>query len=568
MASTAYRLMQANQLEPLEAYGWLHALKTGQIVIPDYNEQGERGPLLSLILSADRPQWGPWKNDAESIGVYPNPPHEDLVIWAIENGADPWTRHNGNNAWSEALFRGWPKVMKYLANRPDAPPKQELEQEPMPPASVGKRYGSTLEFSAPASFAYRNQIEALEAWASLGFSVNLGVGGPRSAGTEAKTPEFLAAWVKLGGDITAPTHRGQPLKAAWNSGTASWRVAMEREWLRHQPKQDRPVDDRLAEAVDFARQFTVKTLFVHRLKELELTPTTEGSDGRPLWERWWTHSQGTPSIVTTTAAVSGFLLESASDEVAWQALVEGLRFSGQDLNPKQYPSRNQLMDALKNNRFGSPSQALRRLASELMAHPNAMNRLFDASRSLLDELELKEAPRWPVPEKPTYFEQDHRLANFWGEWFFEPSKDSPAGRGWLALVPWAQTASMDENAISYRVYRRILSEHAGFEERQRGAELIGVLELMRKMKVDRKLEEDVVQQWHDETLGGWAEGLRGMSPSSPPVQDGLVDMMWSFLEEAGVGSGISEPIRAHIVAERMTRALPQEHSAPAPRPRM
>lgn len=63
---------------------------------------------------------------------------------------------------------------------------------------------------APAAFAERDQIDALKAWAELGFSVNLGMEQELNAGTRARTPEFLSTWADLGGAITEKTPRGTP----------------------------------------------------------------------------------------------------------------------------------------------------------------------------------------------------------------------------------------------------------------------------------------------------------------------------------------------------------------------
>ena len=563
MASAAYQLLKKYGFEPLDAYGWHQALRLGQIVIPDYNEQGESGPILDLILRSGRPSWKAWKSNEESNDFHPDPNHERLVIWVIENGADPWARYNGSNAWSEAVYRGWPEVMKYLAGRPDAPPKSELEQEGITPAEFNSSSPSRPQLGAPAAFAYRNQLEALQAWSDLGLSVNVGVGTDRSAGTEAKTPQFLALWAKLGGDITAPTASGKPLKTAWRSSSASWQVAMEREWLRHQPKQIRPVDECLAEAVEYARSSVVKTLFVHKLKELGVSVSTPGSDGKMLWERWW--SAGTPfsSISKTTASVADLLLSCAPNEVMWDAMVEGLKKS-------EFPSAKQLEDLVSKGRFGSPADVIRRLATELKEYPVAMRRLFDVSRSVRTRLELMGPARCSLPEKLTYSDVIPSLANFWGEWFFTPSIDCPAGQGWKALAQWEVSGPSTEGSVDHSIYTRIMAPEAGFEERRRGAELLGVMELRRQVKLQFGLKEEVVDLWKRGSLPGWASGLDDLTPLSPTVPSEVVGLVWEQLRKDCMNKSQSLVvlglIEAHVAEHRLQAALPSG-SAPSVKPR-
>lgn len=571
MASAAYRLLGRNGLEPLEAHGWLHALQTRQIVIPDYNEQGPQGPLLGLMLSASRPKWAPWKNSEESNSFHPDPPHEELVVWAIENGADPWVRHQGANAWTEAIYRGWPRVMKYLAEHPQAPSKEELEKESIPSFMM---HSSNQDFKAPVAFAYRNQLEALQAWSDLGLSVNLGVGTHQSPGVRARTPEFLALWAKLGGDITSTLPDGRPIKSAWPSSNASWQVAMEREWLRHQPKQDRPIDERMAEAVECAQALTSKTLFIHRLKELEVSVSAPGSDGRVLWEVWWDQAQDPQGrgVASTAASVADFLLKAAPDEVVWEALVDGLRRSGAYLRPKHFPSSVQLKDLILGGRFGTPSQTLRDLATRVAKHPHAMNRLIDSSSGFTQCLELTGTPRYALadPESPTYQERDLALANFWGEWFFTPSEECPAGQGWISISRWAQEESpRDDSSLVYRVYQKIMSPENELTQRRAGAELLGALELVRQRTLDYALKPENLDKWDAGQLSGWAEGLAVLAPSFPSVPDQIVDLVWDRLEEdcrtSQESLSVLDQIRSRVAQSRLERGLPGEGASPPSR---
>lgn len=95
MTSTAYKLVSNYGLKPLGPHGWLHSLKTGQIVIPNPNEKGEKGSILDLFLAADRQRWPRIIGKVENEGFLPDPLHEELVIWLMEKGANPWIRHEG-----------------------------------------------------------------------------------------------------------------------------------------------------------------------------------------------------------------------------------------------------------------------------------------------------------------------------------------------------------------------------------------------------------------------------------------------------------------------------------------
>lgn len=521
MAWAAYKIVSRHGFEPLESHGWLHALKGGQITILDFNQEGDRGPLLHLFMGVDRPNW----TLASANEPHPLPPdraHEDLVIWLMENGADPWVRHEGKNAWSEAIYRGWPSVLRYLKNRPDAPPREVLEQE-----AIFRNYnwpGNTGEvgepLTAPAAFAERNQIDALMAWAGLGFSVNLDMDKPHNAGTRARTPEFLEAWASLGGDIRATTPQGKPLKDAWRSFAAAHQVAMERVWSKYNPQTDRPLGDRIREVLNLVHNGSSKTLVAHRMRDLEVSPDSLLEDGTPMWEAWVNTRSKTPP--SGAPAVVSMLLEHAPQEIYWQAMVEGLQGATKAFS-QSFPTSRQLESIVESKKFGPVSQVLYRLADEVMAYPNAMGRLFHLSRKFPRSV-LMGVEELGVEAEPSSQED---MVDFWAKWFFRVDPNTGRHHGWPAFAAWVE---MGEEDVSWDpIYSSLLSSTGKFSEQAAlGVDLMMVAQARRDVRMGR-FPQEILEQWESGGTMGWLEGYDLQKPGGVDLE--TVAKAWESLSK-------------------------------------
>lgn len=550
MTSTAYKLVSNYGLKPLGPHGWLHSLKTGQIVIPNPNEKGEKGSILDLFLAADRQRWPRIIGKVENEGFLPDPLHEELVIWLMEKGANPWIRHEGRNAWTEALYRGWPSVMRYLCARPDAPSKRILEQEIIYRDHCwdSERRKSTVGMLAPAAFAERDQIDALKAWAELGFSVNLGMEQELNAGTRARTPEFLSTWADLGGAITEKTPRGTPLKCAWSFSNVAHQVAMERVWAKYQLPDSRPVDERIDEALDLILKDSPRTLVAHRLRELNLTPLSSEKGGEKMRDRWVEKHLQDPG--STAPAVALMMLEHAPDELVWKVVVKGLREAGNHTS-KFFPTPRQLEALLSSERFGPVSEVLYKLANKVSDCPKAMNRIFGHSRDHIRNLTsdcAKQLDRKTVKAIDV-------LKVYWGEWFFHP--DDPPGqhRGWQAFAAWL--SSDDEVSTTFSLYQAILSATGDYSSKAaEGIDLLIAAQARDDLKRVR-FPSALLKQWEEGGKEGWVEGynLQSQGSTSPT----LADEVWEYLikkHKSFVGREVLSSFMAKLSEKRMETQIP------------
>lgn len=559
MSSATYKIVERHGFEPLGSHGWLHGLRTGQLVIPDINEKGGRGSILHLFMGVDRLKWPSLASSvkSEDLHFYPDPPHEALIVWLLDKGADPWERHEGKNAWSEAIYRGWPSVMRYLCARSDAPPREILEQEPIfrEYAWGGKEPEAPLELLAPAAFAERNQVEALKAWAELGLSVNLGVGSDINAGTRARTPEFLKEWVSLGGDITAKLPSGKPLKDAWRFSNTAHQVAMERVWVRHQPPDVRRVDDRIDEALAIILKCSPKTLVTHRLRELGLSASSARENGVLMRDLWAEAHLKNPR--RTAPAVALMLLEDASDEVVWEAVVAGLK-SAKNAPNQFFPTPKHLEELLSSNRFGPVSQVLYRLADELTEYPSALDRLFWYSRGHFEKL-FPDTPE--AVDKPAMKRHDI-LVKYWGQWFFHSDDPPGQSRGWHAFSAWM--GAEIRSSFSFDIYRSILSasgEHA--DKAAQGMDLLIAAQAWEDWKKARPCSL-LLRQWEEGGTMGWVEGYSLQTPGSAP--QGLADAVWKRVLEGNKPPSYQEEfisLKVLLDEKRMDLQISPSESSPS-----
>lgn len=564
--SVAYKLLETG-MPILGAWGWLQAFKSGQVKIPDFNEAGDSGTLLHVAMAAGRPFWNGsgLGGDGRTDGFGADPAHEGLLIWLMEQGADPWVFHEGRNAWSEALYRGWPQMMEYLAARPDAPSRAALE---------GQRVdtGGQNPLPAPVAFALRNDLDALRAWGRAGLSVNLGVAEGRSAGTSARTAEFLKGWVDLGGNVAAPLPDGRSLPLAWSGLTAATRVAMERVWAASSAPEDRPIGDRFKQLLD---GFQVpKTLFAHKMRQLQVDPDTPGGDGRPFCQHWLDHHLARPQA--TSSHVAMILLEPLTVQDRRRAVVAGLRAAAHAPGKTiaSLPRPEHLRKLLSLGRLGPVDQALRALADATLDQPAALAMVVEASIDL-----ARSDPAGPLCEPGEPADRDFKgsdsrmrqVAGFWRRWFMEPREGGVLGRGWLALACWAANHVPEAGfppALAHPFFQAMV-EGLDPDARQAAAIVLGCVELRLQIKLGYgKMPADILSQWQEGRLGGWASGVSPCDPSARNAGQAGEILEKALRSDVGRNQDVLDSLFSAMRAARLERSLSSATPRSGPRPRI
>ena len=424
MSTVAYTLFSTNPAA-LQARVWQQSWEMGELKWRDPLEDGPKGTFLNVWLVHHLSQ------KRESFYDYmPSDYDENLALWLLEKGVDPWVNYRGETAWEKALDLGWPRLIKALALHAHAPPKDVLGE-----AVVTLSGGPSLP--APLLFAERNQTEALKAWSELGLDVNMGLAKGQSAGSRAKTPEFIEAWAQAGGDIEAVDERGRKLSQQWSRFPSAHWVAMERAWLALLP-------ERVLDPVELATQLSNelpglnKTLLTHRFKRDGLSWDSKTASGASLRSVLLQSFMGNPEGSAFEPSVMASALENATPEQAWAAIVAGLRVRSGNANSKSFPTPAQLASFLSHQEDVPGS--LMQLADQVsdVAGGQPLICLFDVAERLREHL-----PETADLEVVSY-SMNPPVRAFWAQWFQEPNEEGVA-KGWPALIKWALKHARENN---------------------------------------------------------------------------------------------------------------------------
>ncbi len=370
-----------------DGFRLLQWFRSGELALPDPNETGARGSLLMALLAQGKTELPNWSVEREPAAYANDRGIEALALWLLDQGANPWAESDPLAVWKLAVTQGHGDLMRRLMSHAQAPDASVLE-------SVELLVGiNNLPFSAPSLFAYRNQIDALNAWAGLGFGVNL-EDDYKSPGARALTPEFLTAWATAGGNL-GTTVGGKPLPSAWSRLPTDRKLKMEKIWQGHQP----PLALSPAEAVDVFLADAQTPLFSRRpLKEIKfrlsslgLKWDTAGRDGKPLRQSLQELFLENP--LRFSGSQAGLFLEKASDEVYATAVVAGLRAQAQrGVRPSgsstAFPVS--VADVFFSSHWPSPAAAFDGLLDALSETPSATGRVVTSWSSLHGEGRLSQ----------------------------------------------------------------------------------------------------------------------------------------------------------------------------------
>ena len=416
MTSVSYALFVSNP-DALSARGWAQTWDQGELRWRDAKETGSAGTFLDAwldhCLSMKR----------EALYDYgPSPEYERLALWFLDKGVDPWLPHKGLTAWERALDLGWPGLIKALAEHPSAPSREALE-------GVLVKGAGSVDLPAPLSFAKRNQIEALQAWAAQGMDVNLTwpAGSTNNAGVHAQTPEFIKAWADTGGNVEIKDSQGRDLPAHWRRFPSAQFVLMEKAWRSTLPEREK---DPVALATKLANELTGlnKTLLMHRFRADGLTWDSPTQSGQSIRDVLLGKLKSDPRGFGLEPSVIASALEKVPFQVAWDAMVAGLRVRSKNATAKAFPTPKQIVAFVGSQ--NDVAGALDRLARDVADCPHALICLFHVSNDLAPKL-----PDERAAAQKSYFMEENAQA-FWGRWFQRHNEEGVA-QGWQALTAWA-----------------------------------------------------------------------------------------------------------------------------------
>ena len=543
MPSALYSLLQGG-FKHLSAWQLRQALITGEIHLLDPHEHGPYGPLLHQALSIDRPSGRNWSLEKDDGRFSPDIAHENLVLWLIEQGADPWLNHNGVSAWREAIWRGWPRAIETLRQHPSAPPKEVLESERMS-AHDGLQSQAVASHwpHAPALFARHNQGEALKAWARAGLDVNLGIGHEGGAGHHAISAAFIKQWGEVGGDLTREDPVGRPLPEAWSHLSVQHRLPMEKLWQAAQKVQQAPIDQRITALLKACR-VEGRTMVTHHFRVAGLKPASVDTTGVTVRQRWLEEYVSSP--LSYQASTVAFLLESASAAEQDRAVIAGLKTATAKERMK-FPTPDHLTKLLK----AAPSEDRpQRLKSWVLAA--ADGRLNGFHRML--EVGKEWTGLWPESENSLPSE---RLAAAWLPWFEESVNAEGDLLVWKAFGVWMKATNLrtlHANDGTYEFWRAFVSKASPATLRQ-GAHLLGLADRLQKGGSPRTFWG----QWHPSSESPWTARLDHLWPSQWAPTERIFASVLRSLEKEHGANAVAE-FSAMVQAQR----LREEIASPAP----
>lgn len=566
MASAIYTLFEKS-FYTLSPWSWQQLFERQDIRIPDINEIGDAGSLLDIVLEKELAQnnLGQWSIDKDDGRFQPSPETERLALWLIGQGCNPWRLYHERDCWARAVELGWPKLMACLTEHPRAPKKEVLEHVLVPQS----RHASTM-VPAPASFALKNQVEALRAWKDLGFGVNLGVGSPHSAGRHAQTPEFFTAWAQLGGNAQAKNQDGKTWPQQWHFSSSAKHVSMEKAWAKFQNGLALPPPEAI-EVISAELSKLTKARFLHLVKTHELNWSSQDANGITLRERVLRFHEAKPQ------AIAGSIVEAALDKATpeqWRnALVIGLRSMTAGSRNPHFPNMDQLSSALDRGRLGTDDRVtLQTLADGLLDgdHPEGFARLVSASmmtgRTFCDE--LNELPSVQATEQG-FNRVKVRSAEFWKPWFAERTEDGVC-KGWKMFAVWAKTSASSNGGSSLDLFWKVQLSLLEQEILREGKNLLRAAEILRSNPSNAPVFEET---WEPTsvTKDGWTLPLVGLdnldapSPQSiKPVENELWQMM--FKKAGRLEEWVGKKLRQEEL-NRLDEVLP-ETGLRSSRPRM
>lgn len=568
MASAVYQLFSEG-FSTLSPWAWQQCFERGDIRIPDIHESGKHGSFLDVVLEAAlqkcRAGVGSWSVDKDDGRFEPDAESERLALWLVNQGCDPWVPHQQRNSWLRALELGWPSLMAALSQHPQAPAKEVLESACVPRAP----HSTGFQVCAPASFARRNQIQALRAWHQLGLDVNLGVAEGPSAGSEAQTPEFLEAWANLGGLVQARDKAGKSWPDRWSFSTAARHIAMEKAWAKFQEGvQVSPVD--AVEALLAKLPSMGKGRVQHDLQQHQINWSSPDRSGVPLRDRVLERYAKVPDSVA--GSVVEFALEKATPAQLRATLEAGLKARGPGAKNTVYPNAEQLTSVLVRERLGDESKALKTLADAIHDQPGGvgfgmlLGASREASRSFAQE--LNQQPH--IAAASGYEKALLRAVAFWTPWFCERADDG-AMKGWKAFAAWALRAvSSNGGGPNHELWKRLV----GAQEPNvllEGKNLLRASEILRAPPDSEERLDLVWNPGSAQSFQAWTQplvGLAGLEASSPDFMRSIEAPMWeeAFKNNRRLRSMVEPRLRAEALVTLEDR-LPSANTS-APRPRM
>lgn len=497
MPSVAYQLMSAS-FDTLSPSGWHRALKNGDLRLSDPNEEGPQGSFLWMVLSKRKEKLDYQKQELN----FPDTEYEGLLLGLVEAGANPWIPCDNDPlaVWKAALIRGLPRFMACLVNHPLAPSREKLESVLLNEGSFSKS-----QRNPPAQFARWNQADALKGWADLGFNVNLGVGEGKSAGREARSPAFLRAWVESGGAVTSDDTPGVSLPSAWKFTAATQKIAMEREWYRHQKAAVIPVDQAMETYLGLLRErmdFT-KGEAVFRLKALGLSLKSVDSQGRTIASRWLPWFLENPRW--PDASVAGFLLQELPIGDQEKALIAALLAQKTTYGQRKYPNDAQFSSFWSSMKPALRAAAFHRVASATRESPFGFAKVLYAvvpwMKERIQEKLLSSDESSFSSGQGDSIKSREMAAEFWAPWFAQTNPRDGGAQGWLAFAHWSALQTQNTGSSLHLPLWKSIFEKLDGETLHSGRDVLRLAYL--RSAIAHNADADLQGAWGAENTAPW-----------------------------------------------------------------
>lgn len=428
MASALYTLLSKG-FDLLSPFRWHQEIAAGRLQLQDPNEVVSDNGLTDtslLEMVAEKMvaplSFGGWKATEDDGRFEPATGEEDLVLFLIDQGANPWrTPQQGDNyrapprVFDCALSKGWTKVVERLVRDVRAPSRAVLEQWQTLRPFEGSSAASTW---APVNMARLNQVAMIQAWAALGFSLACPVEQAwHHPLAHARTPEFIDAWFKAGGGMDGLEE--EAFRKSWHVPAAQ-ELKLLHALRRHCPKHvdTRPVSERidqlLREEMGRPTQKT-KAMFLQAVADLGLKLSSVDENGRSLAQCWLARVDAGQRLSASVETAIFMELSPAEQE---QALVRTLKLLGQpsSLKPeKMFPPKDVI------------GSWLRRQSSPAHPSPAIAQRLASAVYPSLPGLEA-------LAQATTGVAGPHEA---WSQWVVAWDQEDPAAlKGSTLLCAW------------------------------------------------------------------------------------------------------------------------------------
>lgn len=527
MASAVYQLF-SQAFKTLSPWAWQQCFERGEIRIVDFNEVGPEGSLLDVVLKSAllESSSGSWSVDKDDGRYAPDPETERLAVWLVGQGCDPWQVHRDRDSWSRAVELGWPRLMTALKNHAGSPGQDVLEQVLVPKNA----HANQVLICAPASFAGKNQVDALRAWHGMGFNVNLQVPEGVSAGSAVSTPEFFEAWARAGGQVQARNAAGKTWPERWSFPSAQRHIAMEKAWSKLQDKTAvSPVDavDSLLSRISRLGKGRVQ----HEFQQHQINWSSQDSQGVTLRERVLEAFANNPNAMA--GSVVDFALAKASPAQVYTAVVAGLKVRTASTKNSVYPNAEQLSSLLIQEKLGPDEKALKELANALKEEPDGVGLgvLFglsrEASRTFAESLDAQS----DVASLTGYAKAARRAVVFWTPWFCERDDDGVL-KGWKAFAAWAPKAASSNGGVSgYDFWKALVSDLAPSVLLE-GKNLLRASEALRRPPLSEEMAGELWDARNAFGSSSWVSPLIDLQELEAPTPDAMRSLeshMWELV---------------------------------------